>query len=108
MQINSESDPYTGYKIVGSWEPGWWRRKSSGTYQRRRNEWQRRNPTWVSEEDLGRGVKGKQCYDLVNTITGLGSRVYFDNILDFSAPRNLKFWRVMTEPCSTKCARGSR
>ena len=97
LQIDSDADPYKGWKITGDWKPGWWSRSSNGTYQRRWRRWQRQNPSWTPPAELDRGVKGVQCYNLVNAMTGKGDRMGFDNIFDLRAPRDLRYWRRKTE-----------
>ncbi len=88
--LNGDRDPYAGWKILGDWKPGWWRRGSDATYQRRWYEWLSRNPAWTPP-----GVEpSAQCYTLVNQMTGLGD--FAPTPFDLARPRDLTWWRKRT------------
>jgi RHS repeat-associated protein len=85
--IDGSQGPYAGWRIIGSYKPGWLWRASDATYQRRWNSWQQQNPTWTPPGV----IPVFQCYTLVNVLTGTRQSGYLGG-LQFG-PRDLRYWK---------------
>jgi RHS repeat-associated protein len=95
--LGGGADPYGAWPVQCVWMPS--RRDKRSTYDTRWSDWKGDNPPWAPAGTGG----GKQCYDLVNQMTGK-SRFYpeWHGPVPIFQPRDLRWWTRQCKPLKSR------